>query len=138
MKHAHNIHQPSNTDLNNEDNRKKLAKILMKLFDLWQIDTETQLDLLGLSSSSRALLSKYRQGNNALSAGRDTLDRAGWLLAIHKALRLLYPQNPDIRYGWVKRHNQAFNNQIPLDVMKQEGIIGLAKVARYLDYQRGR
>lgn len=138
MKPAHHPHNPTQIDFNDEENRKKLAKILMKLFELWELDTESQLDLLGLSSSSRALLGKYRQGNHALSAGRDTLDRAGWLLAIHKALRLLYPQNSVIRYQWIKFHNQAFQHQTPLAVMKQEGIIGLAKVARYLDYQRGR
>ena len=52
------------------------------------------LELLGLSAKGRAMLSKYAKGD-ALPEGRDTLDRVGWLLAIHKVLRLLYPQNPE-------------------------------------------
>jgi hypothetical protein len=65
-------------------------------------------------------------------------DRVGWLLSIHKALRLLYPRNEDIRSSWVNRRNAAFDNLAPLDVMKEQGIIGIARVARYLDFYRGR
>jgi hypothetical protein len=65
------------------------------------------------------------------------LDRAGWLLAIHKALRLLYPRNEALRYSWVKRRNRDFDNFTPLELMIREGIIGIAKVSRYLDMERG-
>jgi hypothetical protein len=110
--------------------------MVIKLFELWEITTADQLELLGLSVKSRSLLARYAKGA-ALPEGRDTLDRVGWLLAIHKALRLLYPQNPEIRYSWVSRRNEAFENLRPLDVMKEQGIIGLARVSRYLDYYRG-
>jgi len=127
----------ADVDLSSSDSRSALAKMLIKLFRLWGLSTADQLELLGLSPNSRAMLSKYGKGE-ALPATRDILDRAGWLLAIHKALRLLYPQNEDIRYSWVSRRNTAFNNLTPLTVMKEQGIIGIAKVARYLDFYRGR
>lgn len=119
------------------DERKKLAEIIMRLFAVWGLDTATQLNLLGLSANSRALLSKYREGQHPLATTRDSLDRAGWLLSIHKALRLLYPKNETLRYTWVKRRNQAFDNLTPLEVMQEQGMIGIAKVSRYLDYIRG-
>lgn len=128
--------QHSNPDFRSPEGRAALAKMVMKLFGYWELSTADQLELLGLSAKSRAMLSKYAKGD-ALPEGRDTLDRVGWLLAIHKALRLLYPQNPEIRYSWVNRRNEAFNNLKPLDVMKEQGIIGLARVSRYLDYYRG-
>lgn len=118
------------------DSRRALAKMVTKLFQFWDIPTADQLDLLGLSAKSRAMLTKYRAGE-ALPESRDTLDRVGWLMAIHKALGLLYPHNPDIRYSWVTRRNQAFDNLRPIDVMKEGGIIGIARVARYLDFYRG-
>ena len=124
-------------DLSSEDSRRKLAKLIMRLFELWQLDQATQLNLLGLSVSSRSLLAKYRNGEYALSSSRDTLDRIGWLLAIHKALRLLYPRNEQLRYSWINHRNKIFNNLTPLQVMKDQGIIGLARVAGYLDYVRG-
>jgi hypothetical protein len=82
------------------------------------------------------MLSDYRKGN-ALPNSRDMLDRIGWLLSIHKALRLLYPKNEDIRYSWVKRRNQLLNNERPIDIMQEQGIIGIAKISRYLDHLRG-
>ncbi|ACM20542.1 hypothetical protein Geob_2188 [Geotalea daltonii FRC-32] len=123
-------------DLSVPEARGKMAKLITRLFDLWDISTSDQLNLLGLSETSRSLLSKYRRGE-PLPPSRDVQDRVGWLLAIHKALRLLYPQNEELRYSWVTRRNLAFNNMKPLDLMLDEGIIGIAKVSRYLDLVRG-
>jgi hypothetical protein len=40
-------------------------------------------------------------------------------------------------YSWVNRRNEAFSNLTPLAVMKEQGIIGIARVSRYLDFYRG-
>jgi hypothetical protein len=129
---------PEETRINieNSDARKKLARMVTRLFELWELPTADQLELLGLSRTSRAQLSKYRKGG-ALPSSRDMLDRIGWLLSIHKSLRLLYPRNENIRYSWVKRRNQILDDQRPLDIMKHQGLIGIARVARYLDFIRG-
>jgi len=124
-------------DLTSEEARIGFAKLIIKLFDLWNLSTSDRLELLGQSATSRANLTKYRNGA-PLPNLRDLLDRTGWLLSIHKSLRLLYPQNKELRYAWVNRRNRAFDNLTPLQVMRYEGIIGMAKVSRYLDYQRGR
>ena len=123
-------------NIENSDARRKLARMVIRLFALWNLPTADQLELLGLSRTSRAQLSKYRKGG-ALPSSRDMLDRIGWLLSIHKNLRLLYPRNENIRYTWVKRRNQILDDQRPLDIMKYQGLIGIARVARYLDYLRG-
>ncbi len=124
-------------DLSTEDSRRKMAKLVTRLFDVWSLSTQDQLNLLGLSATSRAMLTKYRKGD-PVSTSRDMLDRVGWLLAIHKALRLLFPRNEDLCYSWVNRRNRAFANLSPLSVMLDQGLIGIAKVSRYLDLQRGR
>jgi len=123
--------------LSSDESRVNLAKLVTKLFDLWDLSTVDRLELLGQSPSSRANLAKYRKGA-PLPNLRDLLDRAGWLLSIHKSLRLLYPYNKSLCYSWVKQRNKAFDNLTPLQLMQQEGIIGMAKVSRYLDFQRGR
>ncbi|HOP39549.1 MAG TPA: MbcA/ParS/Xre antitoxin family protein [Geobacteraceae bacterium] len=124
-------------DLTSVEARTGLAKLITRLFDLWDLSTADRLELLGQSANSRANLTKYRKGA-PLPNLRDLLDRAGWLLSIHKSLRLLYPHNETLRYMWINRRNKAFDNLTPLQVIRSEGIIGMAKVARYLDYQRGR
>jgi hypothetical protein len=68
---------------------------------------------------------------------RDTLDRAGFLLGIHKGLRLLFPEDPALRYDWVKRRNRLLDERTPLEVMLDEGLVGLARIARFVDFQRG-
>lgn len=124
-------------DLTSDATRVGLARLITKLFDLWDLSTSDRLELLGQSVNSRANLTKYRKGS-PLPNLRDLLDRAGWLLSIHKSLRLLYPRNETLRYTWINRRNKAFDNLTPLQVIRYEGIIGMAKVSRYLDYQRGR
>lgn len=62
-------------------------------------------------------------------------DRVGLLLHIHKMLRILYPRNPELRYSWVSQRNRAIDNLTPMELMKEEGLIGIFKVARYLEAQ---
>lgn len=129
FKYSHHQDLVSNTQ------RIKLAKMLLQLFKHWEIDTTTQLVLLGLSPTSRAMLSHYRSGKTPLPFTQDILDRAGWLLIIHQALRSLYPDNPELCYNWIKFPNAALQNQVPLDFMKTKGLIGIAKIARFLQLQ---
>lgn len=135
------MHRPQPIDipvsLDTLESRQKLAQMIIRLFNHWHINTATQLNLLGLSQTSRAVLAKYAKGTAPVAKDRDTLDRIGWLLAIHKSLRLLYPYNETLRYGWVARKNGVFNDRCPLDIMQENGLLGIAQVARYLDFLRG-
>jgi hypothetical protein len=130
------VAEETHINMESDEARKALARLVTRLFELWNITTADQLELLGLSRTSRAQISKYRSGG-AVPSSRDMLDRIGWLLAIHKSLRLLYPHNENIRYTWIKRRNRILDDQRPLDIMKHQGLIGIARVARYLDFLRG-
>ena len=130
------VAQEAHIKIESSEARKKLALMVTRLFELWNVTTADQLELLGLSRTSRAQISKYRSGG-AVPSSRDMLDRIGWLLSIHKSLRLLYPRNENIRYTWVKRRNRVLDDQRPLDIMTYQGLIGIARVARYLDFLRG-
>lgn len=123
-------------DLDSKEAREELGKMIVRLLRHWNLAVADQLNLLGLSENSRAMLSRYEKGEG-IPQSRDMLDRIGWLLAIHKSLRLLYPRDPEFRYGWVSHRHQAFGNLRPLDVMREQGIIGMARVSRYLDFYRG-
>ncbi len=116
--------------------RGELAKMVMKLFDHWQLSNEEQLALLGLSISNRSALSRYRRGE-PLAASRDLLERAGNLLSIHKSLRLLFPQNRALAYQWMGRPNKAFEGMSPAEAIQKWGFAGLLMVRAYLDRARG-
>lgn len=116
--------------------RRAISSMLMKLFDCWKLTTEEQLDALGFSTTNRAILTKYRRGE-PISSSRDTMERAGHLLGIHKNLRLLFPHNRDLGYAWMKTRNKAFENRMPIEVIREYGFAGLLMVLAYLDRARG-
>ena len=86
------------------EDRGALARMVMKLLDHWQLSTEDQAALLGLATSNRAALGRYRRGE-AIGGSRDQFERVGHLLGIHKSLRLLFPQNLDLAYRWMTTRN---------------------------------
>jgi hypothetical protein len=120
-------------DLDSEESRQKLTKMIMRLFDHWELTTADQLELLGLSANSRRMLTQYRK-KGVLPNNRDMQDRIGWLLVIHQNLRTLYPENPELCYSWINRRNQHLVNWTPLEVMKNQGLIGIFRVAQLLEH----
>jgi hypothetical protein len=116
--------------------RAELAKMTMRLFEHWQLPTEDQLSLLGLSTTNRGALTRYRKGE-PLAPNRDLLERVGILLGIHKSLRLLFPRNRELAYTWMTQRNRAFEGMTPVEAIKQWGFTGLLMVRAYLDKARG-
>ena len=119
------------------EDRGALARLVMRLLEHWQLSTEDQAALLGLATGNRAALGRYRRGE-AIGSSRDQLERVGHLLGIHKSLRLLFPQNPDLAYRWMTTRNRAFDNRTPVEAIKEQGFAGLLIVRGYLDRARGR
>ena len=129
--------QPApDVDLHARKSREKLAHMLVTLLEHWQLSPPDQAVLLGLSAQSRSTVARYRRGE-PLADNADLLARAGHLLGIHKALRILFPQDRDLAYRWVTTPNRRFGERAPLELMKQ-GFEGLLAVRRYLDFERGR
>ena len=129
--------QVAQVDLHKRESRSRLAKMTVRLFDHWNLSTQDQAILLGLSPDSRATLARYRRGD-PLADNADLLARVAHLLGIHKALRILFPHDIDLAYRWVGAPNRRFSNLPPLEIMKQHGFEGILVVRRYLDFERGR
>jgi len=118
------------------EDRGALARMVMALFDYWKLSTEEQAVLLGLAASNRSALTRYRKGE-PIGTSRDQYERVGHLLAIHKNLRLLFPENRDLAYRWMSTRNKAFDNLTPVEVIREWGFSGLLMVRSYLDRARG-
>ena len=124
-------------NLRSRASRERLAKMVVALLDHWQLAQNDQAALLGLSGQSRSTISRYRRGE-PFADSADLLARAGHLLGIHKALRILFPHDLGLAYRWVTTPNRRFNGATPLDIMKRHGYEGILAVRRYLDFERGR
>ncbi|NTU54387.1 MAG: DUF2384 domain-containing protein [Chlorobiaceae bacterium] len=112
--------------------RRALATMVMNLFDHWNLSTEDQASLLGLGLSNRAALTRYRKGE-PVGTSRDQYERVGHLLAIHRNLRALFPENRDLAYRWMSLRNRAIDNYTPVGVIREKGFAGLLMVRSYLD-----
>jgi len=124
-------------DLRTRTNRERLAKLVVALLDHWQLRLPDQAALLGLSAQSRSTIARYRKGE-PFADSADLIARAGHLLGIHKALRILFPHDRGLAYRWVSAANRRFGGAAPLDIMKKHGYEGILAVRRYLDFERGR
>ena len=124
-------------DLHARASRERLAKMVVSLLDRWELPLNDQAALLGLSAQSRSSIARYRRGE-PLADSADLLSRAGHLLGIHKALRIMFPHDRGLAYRWVSTPNRRFSGARPLDIMKRHGYEGSLAVRRYLDFERGR
>jgi len=127
--------RPHPIDLSGRQARSRLAVMITRLLEHWQLEPAEQAAVLGLSAGSRSTLARYRKGE-PLADNRDLIDRAGHLLGIHKSLRLLFPHDRDLAYRWMSTPNRRFGGR-PVDLVLQHGFEGLLGVRRYLDFQRG-
>ncbi len=117
-----------------EHNRSRISRMLMALFDHWDLSVREQLCLLGVPETNRSLLSRYRQGKPLIN-DRDKLERAAILLSIHKSPRLLFPHHRELAYSWMKTPNCALKESTPVNLIDVQGIMGLYILQTYLDRQ---
>lgn len=128
------LNNASSGDLSVDMLQRNTASVI-QLFKHWDLKVDEQCNLLGGISPQQ--LNKFKNGKAHIS-GRDTIERVGNLLGIHKCLRILYPHNRAVVYNWVKSRNKKLHNLPPLEVMLTEGYIGIAQIRKLTDFMRGR
>ena len=105
----------------------------------WQLSERARLLLLGSPARStyHNWLAKAQSGQR-LTLPLDSLLRISAVLGIHKALRILFPDDERARQ-WLQSPNAAplFGGQRPLDLMLSGTQLGLLEVRRFLDAWRG-
>jgi hypothetical protein len=99
------------------------------IMQAWGIGAGDARALLG-SPAERTFYAWW--ADNAVRMPQDTLCRIGYIAGIYKALELLYSDGT-LADGLVKRPNQAFSGQTPLQRMRAGDVPDLAAVHSYLD-----
>lgn len=127
------VHQVQPASEPSSSNRHALAlQGFFRIAQRWGLDNETARVLLG--SPPERTFFEWKRGR----VGRlpeDTLRRIGYLAGIWKALEILYSA-PVLAEGWVKRPNEHFGGQTPLERMAAGDVTDLAAVRSYLDAAR--
>ena len=116
-----------------ESEKHAMQRAILNLFSKWNITKEQEAVLLG--GVSEKTLQRWQNG----SYGRvsiDNADRMSNLLAIHKALRILFPDLERV-YSWVDKKNDALGGKTALEIMLQGHLTDIIYIRRYLDSVRG-
>jgi hypothetical protein len=117
-----------------EEHSRRLTKMIMRLFEHWGLTYEEQSQLLGMSTRTNTSISNYKKGNRSIRFNRDNYDRVRYLLSIHKSLSTMFPHNKKLAYAWPKTPNKRFNGQTPVELIANDGFIGLVNVHNYLEH----
>jgi hypothetical protein len=112
------------------DLRSAETQALLRLFGAWRLSREEQAALLGIEAR---VLDGYLDGR-PLADDAVLLGRVAHLMAINKALRLRYGEQPDFPGEWLRLPNTRLDGNRPLDLML-ESREGLAALRRHLDEQ---
>jgi hypothetical protein len=119
----------------NADQRLRLTKMVLRLFVLWGIySREVQGMLLGLPQEELSTICDLNHGR-PLPDRQDVMERVGHLLAIHKLLRTLFPQQRSLAYAWMTTPNAAFAESLPITLVRGGGTYGLVCLRNYLELQ---
>ena len=122
-----------------DEQRRALSKAFFKLSDHWDLTNEQTARLLGWTySSKRTKIDNMRKGATGLPEDQDKFERVRDLINIHKSLRVLFPNQRKLVYEWVKVPRERFGGYSALDVMLEDGQVGIAAIRRYLDYEQTR
>ncbi|RJT27738.1 DUF2384 domain-containing protein [Mesorhizobium waimense] len=103
-----------------------------KLAEIWDLNTDQQIKLLG--SPSRSTYFRWRKDGGEVSA--DTLERISHLGSIYKALRIVM-DSEESAVGWIRRPNRYFEGASALDVIMTGNLSDIIRVRHYVDAQRG-
>jgi Antitoxin Xre/MbcA/ParS C-terminal toxin-binding domain/Antitoxin Xre-like helix-turn-helix domain len=109
-----------------------LLRASLNLFARWGLSDSEAAVLLDVAPRT---LSRWKAGSPG-RIDRDQRARMSNLIAIHKALRIVF-REAERGYAWIRKPNATFGGRTALAVMLNGELTDLMRVRRYLDAERG-
>lgn len=106
---------------------------IMAILDGWGMSSTEIISLLALpeKTPTRALR-KYRD-NTPFPVTSELEERLEHIIGITDALRTSYPHNPQMGKIWIRQRSKKLNNQIPLQIIVENGLDGIIEIRKHLD-----
>ena len=106
---------------------------IMEILDSWGMSASEIIALLDLpeKTPTRALR-RYRE-NTPFPVTSGLEERLEHIIGITDALRTSYPHNPHMGKIWIRQRSKKMNNQIPLQIIVENGLQGIIEIRKHLD-----
>ncbi|HYW93081.1 MAG TPA: antitoxin Xre/MbcA/ParS toxin-binding domain-containing protein [Gammaproteobacteria bacterium] len=101
-----------------------------RLFDSWGLSQAERAAVVGISLAGEDTI-PLRFVQRDLTNEQST--RLGDVFAIYAGLSCLFPENREIRNGWMTSPNRRFGNRRPIDVVVEDRARGLERVRAEID-----
>lgn len=106
---------------------------IMEILDSWGMSAAEIISLLALPDKTPArALRKYRD-STPFPISEAVEERLEHIIGITDALRTSYPHNPQMGKIWIRQRSKKLNNQIPLQMIIEDGLQGIIEVRKHLD-----
>ena len=116
-----------------QDEQIALTVRIMETLDSWGMSSAEIISLIALpeKTPTRALR-RYRE-NTAFPLSPELEERINHIIGITDALRTSYPHNPHMGKMWMRQRSKKLNNQIPLQIITENGLHGIVEIRKHLD-----
>lgn len=106
---------------------------IMEILDGWGMSSAEIISLVALpeKTPTRALR-RYRE-NTSFPISPELEERLEHIIGITDALRTSYPHNPQMGKMWIRQRSKKLNNQIPLQIIVENGLEGIVEIRKHLD-----
>ncbi len=122
----------------NAEQGKALGEAFWTICNKYGLTRAQQAALLGLRATSRI---KSLETEQEIPLEPDKFARVGLLLGIHKNLRIMFPENKEVVYAWMRTAREMFSGKSAIDWIMEDEIHTydrLFTVRRRLDEMRNR
>jgi len=116
-----------------QDRQILLTQKIMQNLDEWGLSAAQQLNVLDLPEDVRSRKLRAYHDDTPLPHTPEVEFRALRLLGIIDALRTTYPKNHMMGARWMAKPHRRFQNRAPLQVMLEDGSVGVNTVLAELD-----
>jgi hypothetical protein len=113
-----------------------LARAFWNLARHYKLTRSEQASLLGMQNTRRI---QQLESRKEIPIESDKFARVGNLLGIHKNLRILFPENREVVYAWMKTARPEFQGESALEWITKDEIESFRRlftVRRMLDRMR--
>lgn len=116
-----------------QDEQVALTVQIMETLDSWGMSSAEIISLIALPAKTPTrALRRYRE-NTAFPVSPELEERIQHIVGINDALRTSYPHNPNMGKMWMRQRSKKLNNQIPLQIIVENGLEGIVEIRKHLD-----